>query len=140
VVHTLEGRTIRLSELTKGKPTLLEFWATWCPLCRKLEPTMAAAQARHGNRVVFVSVGVRDQQTPEGQRAYVREHKLGGEFVFDRDGEAVKAFQVPHTSFVIVVDADGKVAYTGVGADQDLEAAIGLLQADGDGRMRPRRP
>ena len=128
VVQTFEGRTIRLSELTRGKPALLEFWATWCPICRKLEPAMAAAQAKHGDHVRFVSVGVRDQQTLESQEAYVREHKLGGSFVFDRDGEAVKAFQVPHTSFVVVVDSSGTVVYTGVGADQDLEAAIAQVR------------
>ena len=124
VVQTFEGRTIRLSELTRGKPAVLEFWATWCPICRELEPAMAAAQAKHGDHVRFVSVGVRDQQTLKGQEAYVREHNLGGSFVFDRDGEAVKAFQAPHTSFVVAVDSSGTVVYTGVGADQDLEAAI----------------
>lgn len=126
-IQTLDGQAVRLSEFTKGKPAVLEFWATWCPLCKQLEPAMAAAQAKHGKDVVFISVGVRDQQTPEAQKAYVRERKLGGHFVFDQSGEAVKAFQVPHTSFVVVVDAGGKVVYTGVGPDQDIEAAIGNL-------------
>jgi methylamine dehydrogenase accessory protein MauD len=125
MIQTLDGQTVRLSEFTKGKPAVLEFWATWCPLCKKLEPAMAAAQAKHGKDVVFISVGVREKQTPEAQKAYVRERKLGGHFVFDQSGEAVKAFQVPHTSFVVVIDAGGRVVYTGVGPDQNIEAAIG---------------
>ena len=127
LIQTRDGRTVRLSEFTEGKPAVLEFWATWCPLCQKLEPAMAAAQAKHGKDVVFISVGVRDQQTPEVQKAYARDRKLGGHFVFDKNGDAVKAFQVPHPSFVVVVDAAGTVVYTGVGPDQDLEAAIGQL-------------
>jgi thiol-disulfide isomerase/thioredoxin len=125
-VETLDGHATRLAQLIAGKPAVLEFWATWCPLCKQLEPAMKAAQAKHQD-VVFVGVGVRDNQTAQRQRAFVEEHQLGGQFVFDADGEAVKAFQAPHTSFVVVLDATGKVVYTGVGGDQDLEAAIGHL-------------
>jgi hypothetical protein len=61
------------------------------------------------------------------QRAYAEEHALGGHFVFDRNEEAIKAFAVPHTSYVVVLDATGKVVYTGVGEHQDIEEAIGYL-------------
>lgn len=146
-VETLDGRTTRLSELIGGRPAVLEFWATWCPLCKALEPAMQAARARHED-VVFVSVGVPQNQTPAVQRAYVEEHMLGGLFVFDRHEEALKAFTVPHTSYVVVLDATGKVVYTGVGEEQDIEAAIGHLgmgmmddrmddrMTDDDGMMR----
>jgi thiol-disulfide isomerase/thioredoxin len=129
VVETLDGRSIRMSSLIAGKPAILEFWATWCPLCKQLEPAMKRALMKHGNSLVFVSVGVPQSQTPEKQQAYVSEHKLGGRFVFDRNEDAVKAFKVPHTSFIVVVDATGKVVYTGVGPDQDIEAAIGQLHS-----------
>jgi TATA-box binding protein (TBP) (component of TFIID and TFIIIB) len=46
----------------------------------------------------------------------------------------VRAFQAPSTSYVVLLDASGKVAYTGVGADQDIEAA--LQRVVGDGRRR----
>jgi thiol-disulfide isomerase/thioredoxin len=127
MVQTLDGHPARLAELIADKPAVLEFWATWCPLCKQMEPAMKAAQEKYGKNVVFVGVGVKDNQTAERQQAYVEEHALGGQFVFDADGEAVKAFQAPHTSFVVVLDAAGKVVYTGVGGDQDLEAAIGNL-------------
>jgi len=127
MVETLDGHTTHLSDLTAGKPALLEFWATWCPLCKALEPALKAAQAKHGNEIVFVSVGVNQNQTAEQQQAYVKGRMLGGHFVFDRDGEAVKAFQVPHTSFVVVLSPAGNVVYTGVGADQDIEAALARL-------------
>lgn len=127
MVETLEGQAVGLSSLIAGKPAVLEFWATWCPLCKQLEPAMKAARERHGDSIVFVSVGVPQNQTPERQKAYVEEHHLGGTFVFDRDGQAIKAFQVPHTSFIVVVDAMGKVVSTGVGPTQDIEAAIAKL-------------
>jgi len=45
-------------------------------------------------------------------------------FVFDRDGKATAAFGVPHTSYVVVIDRNRKVVYTGVGGTQNIDAAI----------------
>lgn len=123
-VVTLDGEPMQLSSLYGDKPVVLEFWATWCPLCRKLGPALQAARAKYDGRVHFVSVGVPSNQSPEKQKAYVEKQQLGGPFVFDTDGRAMKAFQVPHTSYVVVIDRAGKVVYTGVGADQDVDAAV----------------
>lgn len=49
--------------------------------------------------------------------------EMGGMFVFDRNSTAIAVYQVPHTSYVVVVNAAGKVVYAGVGPDQNLDAA-----------------
>lgn len=123
-VETLDGKAVDLSKFIGGKPVVMEFWATWCPLCRKLEPQMQALRKEYGARVNFVSVGVPQNQTPERQRAHATKEAIGGEFVFDRNSTAIAAYKVPHTSYVVIVDAAGTVVYTGVGAEQDLAAAI----------------
>ena len=43
---------------------------------------------------------------------------------YDYAGDATANWDVPATSHVVVIDKNGKVVYTGVGGDQDLEAAI----------------
>ena len=123
-VVTLDGKPTDLSTYYNGKPVVLEFWATWCPLCKQMEPAMEAARQRHSGRVNFVSVGVTANQTPERQQQYAEKQHLSGGFVFDRDGAAIKAFSVPHTSYIVVVDAKRRVVYTGVGGEQDIEAAL----------------
>jgi thiol-disulfide isomerase/thioredoxin len=123
-VFTLDGKPVDLAQYVGKTPVVLEFWATWCPLCKKLEPAMAAARREYAGRVTFISVGVPNNQTPERQRAYADEKQLGGEFVFDRDSKAVAAYKVPHTSYVVVLDKAGKVVYTGVGGEQDVAAAV----------------
>lgn len=126
-VVRLDGATANLADYYGDKPVVLEFWATWCPLCKKLEPSMQAARERHGEAVRFVSVGVASNQTAEKQRMYVDKQQLTGDYVFDKDGAAVAAFKVPHTSYIVVIDRDRKIVYTGVGADQDIEAALKKL-------------
>jgi thiol-disulfide isomerase/thioredoxin len=123
-LEQLDGKTFDLSAVVGKRPVVMEFWATWCPLCRKLEPALQRAREQYGDRVTFVGIGVPDNQSPDRQRTYVDERKMSGTFVFDRERVAMKAYQVPHTSYVVVLDASGKVVYTGVGGDQDIDAAI----------------
>jgi thiol-disulfide isomerase/thioredoxin len=121
---TVDGGTFDLASVVGKRPVVMEFWATWCPLCKKLEPAMAEARAKYGDRVSFVHVGVPENQTPERQAAFIKEKGLTGTFLFDRDHVAIKAFAVPHTSYLVVLDKTGKVMYTGVGGDQDVDAAV----------------
>ena len=51
-------------------------------------------------------------------------HPMSLRLLWDTDGRAVRAFQAPATSFVVVLDRDGKVAYTGIGEEQDIEGAV----------------
>jgi thiol-disulfide isomerase/thioredoxin len=125
MVESLDGVPMDLaSVIGKGKPVVLEFWATWCPLCKQLEPAMGAARAKYGDQVTFVSVGVSANQSPERQRAFAAAHGMTGMLLFDRHDLAVKAYSVPHTSYLVVLDGAGTVMYTGVGESQDVDAAV----------------
>jgi uncharacterized membrane protein YeiH len=50
--------------------------------------------------------------------------------LWDGRGAAVRAFRAPATSYVVVLDAAGRVVYTGIGADQDIEMALALVARD----------
>ena len=123
-VETLDGKPAQLAAAFAGKPAVIEFWATWCPNCRELEPALAAAQKKHAGKVAFIGVSVSVNQSPERVRRYTAEHLLGFTHFYDRRGDAVGDYDVPATSYVVVVDKNGKVVYTGVGGKQDIEAAI----------------
>jgi thiol-disulfide isomerase/thioredoxin len=123
-VETLDGTALDLATFIGEKPVLIEFWATWCPNCKALEPQIAAAAKKYGDRVRFVAVAVSANQTPPRIKAYVARHGLPMTFVFDRRGNATGAYDVFATSTIYVVDAKGTIVYSGAGGDQDIEAAI----------------
>lgn len=123
-IADLDGKPVDLARVTGKEPVLIEFWATWCPLCRALEPRMKAAHARYGDRVKFLAVAVAVNESPASVRRHLTEHPMPFPFLWDTNGNATRAFQVPSTSYVVVLDKGRKVTYTGVGADQDLEAAL----------------
>jgi thiol-disulfide isomerase/thioredoxin len=123
-VSTLDGKPANLAQYIGKKPVLMEFWATWCPNCKELEPTMRAMNAKYGSKVAFVGVAVSVNQNPALAKKYVEKHQLTWTQVYDAKGTATEAYDVPATSYVVVVDKNGKVVYTGVGGKQDLEAVI----------------
>ena len=125
IVQDMEGQPVDLGAQFVGKkPVLLEFWATWCEICEALLPKMEAAQRRYGSQVDFVVVGVGVNQSRNTMRRHIQRHPMPFQFFFDNSGAAVRAFQAPTTSFIAVLDARGRVVYTGVGEDQDIDAAV----------------
>jgi hypothetical protein len=66
-------------------------------------------------------VGV--NQNPRTIRRHMDSHPLPGRVLYDGRGRATRAFRAPTTSYVVALDAAGRVVYTGVGGDQDIAAA-----------------
>ena len=123
-VETLDGKPFDLADYVKKGPTLLQFWATWCSNCKALEPRISAAIAKYGSRMKFVAVAVSVNQTVERIKAYRDRYHMTHDIVYDHRGYAADAYEVAATSYIVVVDGRGKVVYTGLGPDQDIEAAV----------------
>ena len=124
LVKSLDGNSIELSRVIGSGPTVIEFWATWCPNCKELEPALTAAQAKYAGRVRFVTVAVSINESFERVQKHVAVHHLPGTVVYDANGNAAGAYDAPATSYVVVIDHTGKVVYTGVGGTQDIDAAV----------------
>ena len=123
-IEDLEGNPVDLGDyIGSGVPLLIEFWATWCSLCEALEPAMLAAHSKYGEEVEFLVVAVAVNQNVRRVRRYEESHEVPGRFLWDTDGRAVRAFAAPSTSYVVALDGAGSVVYTGLGADQDIDAA-----------------
>jgi thiol-disulfide isomerase/thioredoxin len=122
-VLNASGKSIRVTP-TVGRPMLIEFWATWCEFCERLEPTMKAAYSKYGNQVQFAAIAVNVNQSPGRVATHVKQRSLQYPVYYDKSGKATDAYDVAATSFVVIIDRKGRVAYTGVGDKQDLEAAI----------------
>ena len=66
----LSGKMVS-SDSLKGKPTLLVFWATWCPTCKDELPTFNTLKEK-GIQVVAIALN----ESPDAVRNYVAEHPL----------------------------------------------------------------
>ena len=123
-VYTLDGKETDLAQYIGKTAVVMEFWATWCPNCKELEPTLVAALKKYGDQVKFVGIAVSVNETPERVKAFLEKHNLPGDHYFDTKGNASGAYDAPATSYVVVINKAGKVVYTGLGGKQNIEAAI----------------
>lgn len=123
-ITDLDGAVVRLDARASKRPMLIEFWATWCEVCEALLPSVRRAHARFGTQVDFVGVNVTVNESRNRVRRWVERERPPYRTLYDESGLAVRTFGAPVTSYVVIVDADGVIRYTGVGEDQDLITAL----------------
>ena len=129
-VEDMEGNTVSLLEVIGGRPALIEFWASWCEQCELLQPEIDRVQERFGEKVAVVAVAVAVSQSRRRVRRHVERHAPGYDYLYDANGEAVRAYKALTTSIVVLVDGEGRVVSTGVGPEQELVKALEALLQD----------
>ena len=129
-VTDLGGRQVDLGRFLGQKPLFLEFWATWCEVCRELMPRVEAAHKRYGDRVEFVGINIAVGQTRDEVRNWLQEHDVPFMVLYDEEGVSVRAYDAAQTSYIVIVDARGNVAFTGLGTSQRFEAALARVAPD----------
>lgn len=126
VVRTLDGRTLRSADL-RGRPLVLEFWATWSQPSRASMPVLSALQARHGGRGLLV-LGLSVDDGP-AQRVldFARRQRLL--FPVAMASEAMLDHYGPVRSLptTILVDRNGRVVRRIVG-HLDAETLEGFVR------------
>ena len=58
-LKTSDGKSISLADL-KGKPVVVNFWASWCPPCRQEMPLLKATAEKYPEKVRFIGINVQD--------------------------------------------------------------------------------
>lgn len=104
-----EGKEVKLSDF-KGRPIVLNFWATWCHYCKEEMPDFNTA-AENYPEVQFLMVNATDgvQETKEKAEKYVAEQKFTFDVFFDTKLEAVNNYFVTGFPATFFIDADGNL-------------------------------
>lgn len=109
----LKGEPLTLSAL-RGKPTLINFWATWCPPCRRELPALQAAYGAYKDKIGFIAVNVKED--PATVTALVQELGLNFPIALDPDGQVSNiAYEVRGLPTTVFVDANGVVTARHIG-------------------------
>jgi len=104
-LKNLAGESVTLSDY-QGRPTLLVFWATWCPYCKKLLPGIAELNEKYENKGLKVlAVNIREDWKPA---VYWRNFGYKFDTVLEGD-EIGKIYGVSGTPTVVFIAPSGKV-------------------------------
>ena len=117
---------LNLADL-RGKPVLLDFFATWCQPWVAQAPALVALQAKLGARVQFLGVSLDTKDTVDRIPAFLKEHGVTWPAVGEGlgwDSEINPSFQVSGIPAFILVGPDGRIAAVDLaGADGAATAA-----------------
>lgn len=111
-LQTLDGKTIT-SESLRGKPTLINFWATYCVPCKYEHDILQQAARRYGDRVNFL--GILYQDTPEAAREYVKKTVNLYPHLIDPDAGLAIELGVTGVPESFFIGADGIIEHKQVG-------------------------
>lgn len=109
-VYDLEGNAHKLSEF-RGKPVILNFWATWCGYCKMEMPDFNEKYLEYGEDVHFMMVNVTDgnQETVETASAYVEKEGYSFPVYYDTTLEAAMTYPTSGLPVTFIIDAEGVV-------------------------------
>jgi peroxiredoxin len=102
----LQGKTWSLREL-KGKVVLVNFWATWCPPCRKEMPDLNTLYQRFKDQG-FVILAVSDEEVGK-VKPFIAERNIGYPILLDPGRKVNDLFQVEGIPKSFVYDREGKL-------------------------------
>lgn len=115
-MKTIDGKTFKLSQL-KGKTVVLDFWASWCPDCRKDAPEvvrMYKEYAPQGIEFVGVSMDTDVEAWRKACEQFGITYTQVSELKIFKETDIAKAYGVKWIPSMVVVDKEGKVALSTV--------------------------
>lgn len=112
VLRSLDGAEVALSDY-RGKPLLINFWATWCPPCRKELPLIQ--RTYEANIGAFEVLGVDVREEPVRVRLMVSEFSLTYTTVLDTDGKVAISYKATSFPTSFFLDKNGVIKSIRVG-------------------------
>jgi thiol-disulfide isomerase/thioredoxin len=112
--NQLSGKPVTLSKFKNKKIVMLDFWATWCPPCRRAMPLVLQVADKYRRKgLVFFSINEKEPEAKVEQ--FMKKNNLSMSVVLDPDGAIGNLYKVEGIPTTVIIDRQGvvRVVHTG---------------------------
>jgi len=123
----LDGNQVSLSQF-RGRPVVVNFWATWCPPCEAEIPHLIEAYEQEQGQVVFLAVSIGEPSSTV--RRFAQEHGMPFIILLDRNERVAGDYQVRGIPATFFVTREGTIAmrYVGQMSPRVIEEGLGRIR------------
>lgn len=115
------GKKVVLSQL-KGKVVLLDFWATWCTPCKMVMPSLQKLHEKYSKQGLVV-IGINAYERGGDPVKYMKDQNFSYTLLLKGD-DVAQTYKVESIPSMYLIDKQGKIAHTEIGAVPDLESKL----------------
>ena len=121
-LHAADGSSVSL-ESFRGKPVLLDFWATWCGPCMKALPSTEKLYHEIADKGV-VMMSVDEDHEADKAKEFWSKHKEPWPNFHDENWETEHALGSSAIPYFVLIDASGKITFTHTGGGEATESLL----------------
>ncbi len=116
VVKDINGNNVALSDF-KGKPVVVNFWASWCPPCKTEMPFFNEVYKEVGSEVEFMMIDLVDgsRETEAKGKAFIKDNGYIFPVYFDIDQSAAITYSIYSIPTTVFIDKSGQIVQTHTG-------------------------
>ena len=112
----MDGKNYQLSENTGKGPILINFWATWCIPCRaEMKKLKDIYKDYHDQGLEILSISIDDTKTVNKVKGFVKTNRYPFTILLDTNSEVFQLYQGSNPPQTVLIDQNGKIAYTHTG-------------------------
>ncbi|MEK0312639.1 TlpA family protein disulfide reductase [Cohnella sp. 56] len=132
-LEALDGTSYSLAQF-RGKPVVLNFWASWCGPCRQEAPALVKTAADYGDRIVVLAVNLTASDDESSARAFAARQRFEFPVLLDRLGTVGELYRIRPIPTTYFIDARGVIAGEALGSlgEQEFRQRIEALLPTAD--------
>lgn len=128
-LQTPDGEKVSLASL-RGRPVVINFWATWCGPCQQEMPLLQAAHVQYGADLVVLGINFEEPNTLV--EPFIADLGLSFPILMDADGRVKRLYRVRAFPTTFFLDTEGVIRYEHIGLLSEKQLA-GYLEKLGVG-------
>ncbi|QQG46315.1 MAG: TlpA family protein disulfide reductase [Candidatus Niyogibacteria bacterium] len=120
-LQKLGGGTITLSEFRGKKPVVVDFWASWCPNCRRDMPNLNRFYEKYKDKVEVIGVNLHENESTVAD--FIESRGINFPIALDPFSRASNVFGIQYTNTHFLIDINGNLVRTIPGDIRESDVA-----------------